>query len=123
LAFLAFAFAMSLQAQTITMQLLPASQVDRNYRVGATGDLSKPFTYQSDVANVPSGGYGFEFGLTHYPDNNPGTPRVFDNNFELWFVTDAQCEGIPNCSTLPPDQRPPGTFGPPGSRNQSALIA
>lgn len=86
-----------------------------------TDDLSRPFVYQSDVAGVPTGGYGFEFAFTHYPDNVPSSPRVYDNNFELWFVTDAQCEGITNCSTLPPEQRPPGTSPPPQYRNQSAL--
>lgn len=104
-----------------------ALTVDKNgsgpavVQLWAADDLSHPFLYQTDVANAPSGGYGFEFAFTHYPDNNPGSPRVFDNNFELWFVTAAQCEGIPNCSTLPPDQRPPGTSAPPESRNQSAF--
>lgn len=104
-----------------------ALTVDKNgagpsvVQLWATDDLSRPFTYQSDVAGVPAGGYGFEFGFTHYPDNNPATPRVFDNNFELWFSTDAQCEGIARCSTLPAAQRPAGTSPPPQSRNQSAF--
>lgn len=87
----------------------------------ATDDLSRPFSYQSDVTGVPSGGYGFEFAFTHYPDNVPSGPRVYDNNFELWFVTDARCEGIANCSTLPADQRPPGASPPPQYRDQSAF--
>ncbi|HSS18886.1 MAG TPA: hypothetical protein VLL54_02320 [Pyrinomonadaceae bacterium] len=87
----------------------------------ATDDLSSPFLYQSDVAFSPAGGYGFEFSFVHYADNSPATPRVFDNNFELWFVTDTRCEGLPNCSILPVDQRPAGTSSPPQYRNQSAF--
>jgi hypothetical protein len=85
-----------------------------------TDSLNKPFVFQSYV-NVPAGGYGYEFGFTHYADNNLSSPRLFDNTFELWFVTDTQCEGLPNCSPLPPAQRPPGTTGPPQYRNQSAF--
>jgi hypothetical protein len=80
----------------------------------ATDDLSKPFVYQSDVTNSalgPFGGYGFEVSFVHYPDNNPNTPRIFDNEFELWFSDSVPCEGLANCNPS----------SPPGYRNQSAF--
>ena len=81
----------------------------------ATDDLNKPFVYQSTVGDkftAPFGGYGFEMGFVHYPDNTPGTPRIFDNDVEIWFSESAVCEGLTNCDPN----------SPPGYRAQSAFI-
>jgi hypothetical protein len=80
----------------------------------ATDDLSKPFVYQSDVTDSnrgPFGGYGFEMSFLHYPDNNPATPRVVNNEFEVWFTDNVACEGIAGCDPA----------SPPGYRGQSKL--
>lgn len=72
------------------------------FQVWATEDLNKSFTYQSDI-NIPAslklGGYGFEFGFTHYVDNTADSPRVAASGFDLWFVEDLRAE--PN-TALPP---------------------
>jgi hypothetical protein len=80
----------------------------------ATDDLSKPFVYQSEVTNKnlgPFGGYGFELSFVHYPDNNPNTPHIFDNEFELWFNDSVPCEGLVNCNpNAPPAYRAQSAF-------------
>lgn len=78
--------------------------------------LDRPFVYQNDVPSMPYGGYGYEMSFVRYPDNTPSTPRVFDNNFELWIAHPAACEGIPNCCNDGPENCPAGTTPPPPSR-------
>lgn len=49
-----------------------------------------PFTRRSQVTldlGHPIGNFGLEFGFTHYPDNAPATPRIVDDQLEVWFTT------------------------------------
>ena len=85
----------------------------------ATDSLDKPFVYQSNISGMPAGGYGYEMQFLRFPDNTPATPRVFDNNFELWVSQSAVCEGIANCCDPETSSCPAGTSPPPRSRDQS----
>jgi hypothetical protein len=84
-----------------------------------TNSLDRPFVYQSDVSNMPYGGYGFEMSFVRYVDNTPATPRVFDDTFELWISHPAACEGIPKCCADVPENCPAGTTPAPDSRVSS----
>jgi hypothetical protein len=100
-------------------------------------DLSKPFVFQGPILNAPRGGYGFEFDFVHHPDNTQATPRLFDNDLEIWFVQSARCDDLAlpanevccDDATLPPGQQcnygapdPSGRtiVAPPGWRSLSA---
>jgi hypothetical protein len=55
----------------------------------STADMTRPFTYESDVFVDPSiviGGNGWEFGFSHYSDNMPATPRIVGAGFEVWVA-------------------------------------
>jgi hypothetical protein len=98
-------------ALTVDKEQASSTQV---LQLWATDDLSKPFVYQSDVADSnkgPFGGYGFEMSFLHYPDNDANTPRMVGNEFEVWFTDNISCEGLANCNPS----------SPPGYRGQSKL--
>jgi hypothetical protein len=103
------------QAQPVA----PATTSPVIVELWATDSLDKPFVYQSDVQGMPAGGYGYEMQFLRFPDNVPATPRLFDNNFELWVSQGAACEGIPNCCDDLPEKCPAGSSPPPASRAQS----
>jgi hypothetical protein len=75
---------------------------------------TQPFAYQSRITDRntgPFGGYGFEVAFVHYPDNHPNTPRIFDNEFELWVSYSVVCEGLSNCDpNAPPAYRAQSAF-------------
>ena len=98
-------------------QTIPASKPI--VQLWTTDSFDKPFVYQSDVQDMPFGGYGFEMSFVRYVDNSVNTPRVFDNEFELWIAHPAACEGIPNCCSDVPENCPAGTSPPPPTRVSS----
>lgn len=58
----------------------------------ATSLATGPFQRRSQVtldfgSGVSIGANGLEFGFTHYPDNGPASPRIVDDQLDLWFVT------------------------------------
>jgi hypothetical protein len=107
------------ETRQLVVNLAPATTSPVIVELWATDSLDKPFVYQSDVQGMPARGYGYEMQFLRFPDNVPATPRLFDNNFELWVSQGVACEGIPNCCDDVPEKCPSGSTPPPASRAQS----
>lgn len=52
----------------------------------ATGPFQRRSQVTLDLGH-PIGAHGIEFAFTKYPDNVPATPRVVDDQLDVWFVT------------------------------------
>jgi len=64
-------------------------------QVWTANSLDDPFVYQSqvDTSMLSKGAFGWEFGLTQYPDNLDTSPRLVSDQLDFWVVQNLSAQG------------------------------